>query len=413
MKDISNLNKWSLGMRDVISRVGANELEYVKQVLETEFRSASGATFMRRLEETFAGRYGMPYAISFVNGTATMHAALEAMGIGEGDEVIVPPLTMSATTFAVLQANATPVFADVDPNTFQIDPQSIEQRITPHTKAIITVALYGLSPDMDPIVSLAKPRDIKVIEDNAECFLGYYKNRLVGTLGDCSSFSFQSSKHLTSGEGGVILTADPALAERIRRVQSLGYAGVGATKAKITKRDIQDPAYSRHVSMGWNYRMPELCCAVALAQLERIDELVGRRIEVAQLFEDATAEFHDWFRPQAVGSEYVSSYWTWVCKNAHPTATWHEIRDAFQRNGGHGVYAAWKLTYLEPMFQERHLLRRERYIAPSILSSYQPGLCPVAEELQPRLMQFRTNYWDITDAHKQADILSRTLKAFV
>ena len=196
-------------------RIGASELDYVRQVLASEFRSSSGASFMRRLEQAFASRFGSAYAVSFVNGTATMHAALEAMGIGEGDEVIVPPLTMSATTFAVLQANATPIFADVDESTFQISAASIEERITPRTRAIITVALYGLSPDMDPIMSLAGKHGLKVIEDNAECFLGRYKGRMVGTIGHCSSFSFQSSKHLTSGEGGMILTDDGDLAEGI------------------------------------------------------------------------------------------------------------------------------------------------------------------------------------------------------
>jgi len=398
--------------QDLTRRIGANELTYVQEVLRTEFRSSSGSTFMRRLEETFAKRFNSTYAISFVNGTATMHAALEAMGVGPGDEVIVPPLTMSATTFAVLQANATPVFADVDPETFQIDSASIAARITPRTKAIITVALYGLSPDMDPIMALAEQHGLKVIEDNAECFLGEYKGRLVGTLGHCSSFSFQSSKHLTSGEGGIVLTEDRELAENIRKVQSLGYAGVGATKARITKKDIQDPDYSRHVTMGWNYRMPELCCAVALAQTENIDALVQRRIDVANIFREATREFHDWFVPQKTGPEYVNSYWTWVCRNEHPSVSWHTLRDAFLENGGHGVYAAWKLTYLEPMFEKLTLLGRERFISAENITHYKPGLCPVAERLQKRLMQFKTNYWDISQAHLQAEILRKTLKQF-
>lgn len=398
--------------QDLIRRIGANELTYVQEVLQTEFRSSSGSTFMRRLEETFAKRFNSTYAISFVNGTATMHAALEAMGVGPGDEVIVPPLTMSATTFAVLQANATPVFADVDPETFQIDSASIAARITPRTKAIITVALFGLSPDMDPIMALAKQHGLKVIEDNAECFLGEYKGRLVGTLGHCSSFSFQSSKHLTSGEGGIILTEDRELAESIRKVQSLGYAGVSATKARITKKDIQDPDYSRHVTMGWNYRMPELCCAVALAQTENIDALVQRRIDAANIFSEATREFHDWFVPQKTGPEYVNSYWTWVCSNEHPTVGWHTLRDAYLENGGHGVYAAWKLTYLEPMFEKLTLLGRERFISAENIAQYKPGLCPVAECLQKRLMCFKTNYWDISQAHLQAEILRKTLKQF-
>jgi perosamine synthetase len=393
-------------------RIFGNELKYVEEVLATEFRSSSGSVMMKRFEEAFGKRLGSTYAISFVNGTATMHAALEAMGIGPGDEVIVPPLTMSATTFAVLQANATPIFADVDALTFQIDPLSIASRITPRTKAIITVALYGLSPDMDPIMAVASKHGIKVIEDNAECFLGTYKGRLVGTLGHCSSFSFQSSKHLTSGEGGVILTEDLALAESIRKVQSLGYAGVSATKGKITKRDIQDPDYSRHVTMGWNYRMPELCCAVALAQTENMDVLIGRRIEVAKIFQDATREFSDWFTPQLTGTEYTNSYWTWVTCLDTDKVGWHAFRDRWQANGGDGVYAAWKLTYLEPMFQTLNLLGRERFISPENLSTYRPGLCPVAERIQPRLVQFKTNYWDISRAYQQADILRKTLASF-
>lgn len=393
-------------------RIGANELRYVQEVLQTEFQSSSGSIFMRRFEEAFAKRFNSAYAISFVNGTATMHAALEAMGVGAGDEVIVPPLTMSATTFAVLQANATPVFADVDPDSFQIDPASVAARITSRTKAIITVALYGLSPDMDPIMALAEHYGLKVIEDSAECFLGEYNGRLVGTLGHCSSFSFQSSKHLSSGEGGIVLTDDRELAENIRKVQSLGYAGVGATKARITKKDIQDPDYSRHVTMGWNYRMPELCCAVALAQTENIDALVQRRIDVAHILSEATREFHEWFVPQKTGPQYKNSYWTWVCRNEHPSVSWHTLRDAFLENGGHGVYAAWKLTYLEPMFRELNLLRRERFISAENIAKYEPGLCPVAERLQKRLMQFKTNYWEIDQAHQQAEILRKTLKQF-
>jgi perosamine synthetase len=392
-------------------RVFGNEWKYVKEVLETDFRSSRGSLMMRRLEDAFAQRFGGKYAISFVNGTATMHAALEAWGIGPGDEVIVPPLTMSATTFAVLQASATPVFADVEEDTFQISAASIAERITPRTKAIITVALYGLSPDMDPILALAARHGIKVMEDDAQCFLGKYKGKLVGTLGDCASFSFQSSKHLTSGEGGMILTDDLPLAESIRKVQSLGYAGVSATKGKITKRDIQDPDYSRHVTVGWNYRMPELCCAVALAQLENLDVLVAKRVAAAQVFEAAVKDF-TWFKPQRTPADCVNSYWTWVARIDRPDVSWHAVRDRFLENGGDGVYAAWKLTYLEPMFQNLNLLRRERLISPENLKRYMAGLCPVAERVQPRLMQFKTNYWETAQAERQADILRRTLASF-
>ena len=400
-------------MTDLIcNRFTGNERKYVNEVLDTEFSSSSGSKMMKRFEQLFSKRFNIKYGISFINGTSTMHAALEAMGVGSGDEVIVTPLTMSATTFAVLQANATPIFADVNPDTFQIDPKSIQDCITPNTKAIITVALYGLSPDMDPIIDIARKNNLRVIEDNAECYLAKYKSRLVGSLGDCASYSFQSSKHLTSGEGGIILTNDLNLAENIRKVQSLGYSGVSAKKGKITKIDIQDPNYDRHVMMGWNYRMPELCCAVALAQTENIDSLVQRRIDVGNIFNEATKEFKNWFTPQYVGKEYTHSYWTWVARLKTNKVSWHELRDYFIQIGGDGIYAAWKLTYLEPMFENMNLLGRENFISKNNIQNYKKGLCPNAESIQPSLFQFKTNYWDLDMAYEQAKLLKITLNHF-
>ncbi len=392
-----------------IQRIGDLERKYVLDVLNGEFKSSLSSTYMKRFESAFAARYGKKFAISCINGTATMHASLEAYGIGHGDEVIVPPLTMSATTFAVLQCNATPIFADVDLKTFQISPKDIEKNITEKTKAIITVSLYGLSPEMDEILEIARKYNLKVIEDNAECFLGEYKGNLVGTMGDCASFSFQSSKHLTSGEGGIILTDDETFADNVRRVQSLGYASVGAKKGKISKHEIQSPSYFRHVSMGWNYRMPELCCAVALAQTENIDALVEQRILVANIFSEETYIYSDWFTPQFVPSYSKNSYWTWVvCLNND--IEWKTVRDSFISNGGDGIYGAWQLTYREPMFSTLNLLKREKFIDRDRLAEYKLNVCPNAEYLQPRLMQFKTNYWDLDEAYKQAKILKQTLQ---
>ena len=392
-----------------MDRVSEIEIKYVKEVLSKQFRTSSGGIMMKRFEDAFAKRFGSKFGISFINGTATMHASLEALGVNKGDEVIVPPLTMSATAFAVLQANATPVFADVDLDTFQISADAIKNKISDNTKAIITVSLYGLSPDIDQIKKIIGTYDIKIIEDNAECFLGKYKGRLVGKLGHCSSFSFQSSKHLTSGEGGIVLTDDEQFANNLRRIQSLGYAGVSAKKGKISKLEIQSPNYDRHMSMGWNYRMPELCCAVALAQTERIDELVQKRVEVAKIFSEAVKEFQSWFKPQFVPKEYVHSYWTWAALLKRDDVTWLEFRNKFASNGGDGVYGAWKLTYLEPMFKNLALLNREKFINQNILNEYTQGLCKNAEWLQQRLFQFKTNYWKISDAKRQAEILFKTL----
>jgi perosamine synthetase len=396
-------------MSHKIERIGELERRYVNEVLDSQFRASMGSLMTSRLEKAFAQKFDQKYAICFVNGTATMHAALIGAGIGPGDEVIVPPLTMASTTFAVLQAGAVPVFADIDPKTFVISSKSIEERITSYTKGIIPVSLFGLSPDMDPIMALAEQHDLFVLEDAAECFLGKYKGRLVGTLGHASSFSFQSTKHITSGEGGIVLTNDLDVALETRRFNSLGYAGIGADKGKINKKDIQDPNYSRHVSIGYNYRMPELCSAVALGQFERIDSLVDRRQQVAQLFSSVIDEC-SWMTPQKTGDDYVNSFWAYAVLLEHPNITWHQFRDTFCSLGGDGIYAAWKLTYLEPMFADGCPGQHPHY--QGHYQKYEPGLCPNAEAIQPKLLQFKTDYWDWDEAKMQMDILRKTISHF-
>ena len=399
-------------MKKIINkRIFGNELKYLKEVIRNEFCTSSGAKMMNLLENKFAKIFQSKHAISFVNGTATMHAALEAMGIGKNDEVIVPPLTMSSTAFAVLQANATPVFADIDPETFLIDPGSVKKLINKKTKAIITVALYGLSPDIDKIKKFSNK--IKIIEDNAECFLGKYKNKLVGTLGDCASFSFQSSKHITSGEGGMIITSNETLANKIRKVQSLGYMGLSSKKSKIDKNKLLNPYYDRHYCLGWNYRMSELCSAVALGQIENINALVSRRTEVAKLFQKKSRLYHNWFVPQKIPNYCRHSYWTWAVKLETNKISWDDFTNKFKYFGGDNIYAAWKLSYQEPAFKNLRFLGREKFISKkNKISYFKKNLCPNAEYIQPRILQFKTNYWNIKDMHKQADVLKKTLKFF-
>ena len=390
-----------------MNRVGDLERKYVLDVLDSQFRSSKGANYMTKFENAFKEKFESKFAISHVNGTATMHSVLEAMGIGVGDEVIVPPLTMSATSLAVLHANATPVFADVDIDTFNIDSKSIEQNITEKTKAIITVALYGLSPDMDPIMNLAKKYNLLVIEDNAQAFLSYYKNKLVGTFGDAASFSFQSSKHLSAGEGGITTTNNQDLAIRIRKVTGLGYKNISATKARISKDEIQHPSFERHDYIGWNYRMSELNCAVALAQTERAEELINPRKEIGRMFESVVSGY-EWFKPQFVGKGYDSSYWTFACKLETDHVSWDDFRKEFLKRGGDKYYGAWQLTYNEPLFRDRLFRQRDKVIT----QKYRKGLCPISEIIQPQIKQFKTNYSNIFDAENQAKILKETLENF-
>lgn len=388
-------------------RVGDLEKKYVLDVLDSQFRTSKGAEYMTRLESEFKLKFQSDFAISHVNGTATMHSVLEAAGIGVGDEVIVPPLTMSATSLAVLHANATPIFSDIDIDTFNIDAKSIESKITEKTKAIITVALYGLSPDMDPIIDIANKHNLLVIEDNAQAFLSYYKERLVGTFGDAASFSFQSSKHLSSGEGGIVTTNNEDLAIGIRKVSGLGYKNIGAKKARISKDEIQHPTFKRHDYIGWNYRMSELNCAVALAQTERAEELINPRKEIGSLFTTATLGY-DWFKPQYIGEEYESSYWAFACKLETEHVSWDVFREEFLKRGGDRYYGAWQLTYNEPLFTDRMFRQRSQFIK----VQYGECLCPNAEYLQPRIKQFKTNYLNQDHAMKQVEILKETLDFF-
>lgn len=389
-------------------RISELERKYVLEVLDNEFATSLNSVYNNKLEHDFAQMFHAKYAIGHCNGTATLHTALGALGIGHGDEVIVPALTMSSTSIPVVLCGAVPVFADSDKDTFEISADSIEKVITPRTKAIITVSLYGLAPDYDRILDLCKKHHIALIEDNAECFLGKYKGKLVGEFGDFASFSFQASKHLTTGEGGVLTCNDEELADKARRFNCLGYAGVSAKQGKITRNDIQDPNYSRHISIGYNYRMSELQAACACAQLERAEELVKQRIEVAKIFDEAL-KGQDLLIPQVTPEGYENSYWTYcvVLNTEHPETDWYKFRDMFQKNGGDGYYAAWKLSYNEPAYQT--VVQN----MPGVWQKYDANLCPNAEYLQKRMIQLKTNYWDLDEAKKQAAILRQTVEEFL
>lgn len=384
------------------------EKKYVLDVIDNEFATSKNSIYNNKLEAAFAKQFNAKYAIGHCNGTATLHVALMACGVKAGDEVIVPALTMSSTSIPVVIMGAIPVFADSDLDTFQISAESIEKCITPKTKAIITVALFGLAPDYDKILDICKKHNLALIEDNAECFLGTYKGKLVGEFGDIASFSFQASKHLTCGEGGMLTTNSEELADTIRRLNCLGYAGVSAKQGKITRNDIQDPNYNRHITFGYNYRMSELQAACALGQVERIEELVQNRIEVAKIF-DEVIKGQTLLKRQVEPEGCKNSYWAYclVLDTDKPEVDWYRFRDLFQKNGGDGYYAAWKLSYNEPAYQ--NILQPQE----GVWQKFDKNLCPNSEYLQKRLIQLKTNYWDLDEARQQAEILKKTIEEYI
>lgn len=394
-------------MSKIINRMGDLEKKYVCDVIDRAFATSQNGLYNTKLEKAFAEKFHTKYAIGHTNGTSTLHTAVHACGVNPGDEVIVPSLTMASTAFGVLQNGAIPVFADVDKETFNIDVSKLESLVTPRTKAVISVSLYGLAPEYDELISFCKKHKLALIEDNAECFLGTYKGKLVGEFGDFASFSFQASKHLTAGEGGMLITNNLDLANAARAFNTLGYAGVSATQGKITRDTIQDPTYSRHISLGFNNRMSELQAAVALAQLERSEELVNQRKVVGKLFNEVIGN-SDLLIPQFTPEYCENSYWAYsmVLNTDKPETEWYRFRELFKKNGGDGYYAAWKLNYEEPLFL--NIVQNME----GVWQKYNKGLNPVAEYLQPRMIQLKTNYWDFAEAEKQAEVLEKTIKEF-
>lgn len=417
-------------MKNPSKHIG-NELKYLEKVLNQESWSSTGGSWVNNFEREFAKKFNMNFAIATNSGTATLHAALEAVGVLPGDEVIVPPLSVVMSTTSVLHANAIPVYADVDIKTFNLDPKEVIKKISNKTKAIVPVALYGLPADLCELRKIADENNIALIEDNAQCVLGKapcisftkneacscncsnrLKSRLAGTFGDFSSYSFENTKHLSCGEGGLLLTNDEFLAENARKIAGHGFKNLKADEGRIRLRQeiFQNPDYLRHDSLGWNYRMPEFNAAIVLAQFERIDELVNLRIKNAEIFLEVL-EKYDFFTPQYTPDGYFHSYYTLgvVYDGENETGVqWKDVRKNYVDNGGDGIYSAWALTYNEPVIKDGQFKKRYPEIYNDFdLSSYS---CKNAEFLQKRLMQFKTNYRDIDLAYKKAKVLKKTLK---
>jgi perosamine synthetase len=397
-------------------KYNGNESKYVLEMLDSENPGNKKLPWVNRFEAAFAEKYGVKYAIAQNSGTSTLHSCLAAYGIGAGDEVISPAQTVIMCSFVALHQNAVPVFADIDPKTFNIDPEDIKRKITPRTKAILAVHMHGLPADMDAIMEIAKEHNLIVIEDSAQCFLGEYKGRLAGTIGHAASFSFETKKHLSTGEGGMVITNDEELGTKIRKTAGLGYKTLAAGEAlrQVLPTDFQNPHYKRHDTLGWNYRMNEITACVGLAQLERADMLVERRKQVAKFFLEAL-EGCDWIIPQYVPEGYVNTYWTFsVVYEGEEThgVTWREFYDRYKANGGDGFYGGLSVPYEEPILKEKPFLNS--YL-PDIevyknKFNFEKGMFPNAERIQPKMMQFKTNYRNIEIAQEQANILRKTIK---
>jgi perosamine synthetase len=396
------------------SKFLGNELNYIKKVLDSEMWNATEGSWTSNLENAFAEKFESKYAVAFNSGTSTLHAALLALGVSPGDEVISPALTVIMNTAVTIHCGAIPVYVDIDPDTFNICPKDLRKKITSKTKAIQIVSVYGQSPEMDEIMEIANEFNIPVIEDNAECFLGYYKDKLVGTFGKISSYSFENSKHISCGEGGIITSSDEHLAERCRKFGGHGFKSLTAQsgRIKLDQSVFQNPNYKRHDEIGYNYRLSEFSSAIALAQLERIDELVSLRVQSANIFMDVMKDC-EFLVPQYTPDYIKNSYWALGVKYYGDDilgVSWYDFRKKYMEFGGDGIYGAWSVPYLEPSIQNRSYVKFNPNVYEDV--HYNQGLCPNAEEVQKKLMVFKTNYRNIDLAKDKSQILAKTIKYF-
>lgn len=386
-----------------------NELKYLEKVLNSENWSGLSGSWNNKLEQEFAKKIGVKYAVAMNSGTSTLHSALVVCGVKPGDEVLTPALTVMMDTTAILHANAIPVYVDVDKETFNIDPSKIEKAITKKTKAIIVVALYGLMPDMDSIMKIARKHKLKVIEDNAQCFLTKnYKLK-----GDFASYSFENTKHLSCGEGGMLVTNNEKYAELARKIGGHGFKNLRASEGRVRLREdiFQNPNYKRHDVLGWNYRLSEFSAAIVLAQLEKSKELVRLRKVSAELFLDVINDC-DYLVPQKVPSGYINTYYTLgvVFEGEKYGISWEKFRKQYIKEDGDGFYGCWSVSYLEPVISTGKFKEHNPHIYKDV--KYKKGLCKVTESIQPKLMQFKTNYRSLDLADKKVEALRKTIKYF-
>lgn len=281
--------------------LNGNEKKYLAECIDTGWISSEGP-FVRRLEEEFAARLGRKHGVAVCNGSAALDAAVIALGLGPGDEVIMPSFTIISCALAVIHAGATPVLVDAEPDTWNMDVRAIEDRITQRTRAIMVVHIYGLPVDMDPIFALAQKHNLRIIEDSAEAIGQTYSThatgsavvRACGGMGDISTLSFYPNKHVTTGEGGMVLTDDEELAERARDARNLFFG----RKDRFC-----------HEELGYNMRLSNLQAAVGVAQLERLDETLQKKRFIGRRYSELLAGVRGLRLPLAATNYADNVYW--------------------------------------------------------------------------------------------------------
>ena len=345
-----------------------DDINAVVEVLKSDYLTTGPK--IAEFEKSVADYVGAKYAVAISNGTSALHAACFAAGIGPGDEVITTPITFAASSNCVLYCGGTPVFADIDPKTYNIDPDNIREKITDKTKAIIAVHLAGQPCDMDEIHKIAKENNLIVIEDGAHALGSVYKGKKVGSLSDMTTFSFHPVKPITTGEGGMIVTDNEEFYKKMVLFRS---HGITRDKTMMTRND--GPWFYQQFDLGFNYRITDIQCALGCSQMKKLDRFLAKRKEIVLRYNEAFADCENIVTPYQM-PETESGWHLYIVqvKNCDRKQTFEALRDK-----GIGVNVHYIPVYMHPYYQEHgykdvHCKNAEEVYSHIISLPLYPGL---------------------------------------
>lgn len=348
--------------------IDQDDIQAVVDVLQSDFLTTGPK--IAEFEQTVADYVGAKYAVAISNGTSALHAACFAAGIGPGDEVITTPLTFAASANCVLYCGGTPVFADVDPKTYNIDPEDIRRKITDKTKAIIAVHLAGQPCDMDAIHSIAREHGLIVIEDGAHALGSVYKGKKVGSMSDMTTFSFHPVKPITTGEGGMIVTDNEDFYKKMVLFRS---HGITRDDSMMTRND--GPWFYQQFDLGYNYRITDIQCALGCSQMKKLDRFLARRKEIVARYNEAFADCDNIITPYQL-SDTESGWHLYIVqvKNCDRRKVFENMREK-----GIGVNVHYIPVYMHPYYQEHgyenvHCANAEEIYSHIISLPLYPGL---------------------------------------
>ncbi|UYJ40322.1 MAG: UDP-4-amino-4,6-dideoxy-N-acetyl-beta-L-altrosamine transaminase [Lachnospiraceae bacterium] len=332
--------------------IDENDIKAVVDVLKSDFITTGPK--IEEFERKVADYVGAKYAVAIANGTAALHAACFAAGIGEGDEVITTPITFPASANCALYCGATPVFADIDKESYNISPADIRKKITDRTKAIIAVHFTGQPCEMDEIHKIAEDNNLIVIEDAAHALGANYKGKKIGSISDMTTFSFHPVKHITTGEGGMIVTNDEKLCERLKVFRT---HGITREEKYLSRND--GPWYYEQIDLGYNYRITDIQCALGISQMDKLDDFVEKRRMLVERYNNAFEEVSEIVVPKQVEG-CNNSYHLYVIQVENRLEVFNKLRTA-----GIGVNVHYIPVYKHPYYQK---------------NGYADVKCPNAEE---------------------------------